>query len=149
MAVTAAAVWSVLQPFVVAGLTTYASAKVDQYAVKQAEKEPKMDNVRDWKWERLSREERKARRQAGQAWWQKSARQKRQAERRARRQAGEAWWQVAGDSDMLPPNLGSKLPGPGEPGARGSVEGQAAAAINPLVLVAVAGGALWFLTRKK
>ena len=146
MAVTAAAVWAVLQPFVVAGATTYATVKVEKYAQKQAEKEP---NMRERKWERLSREERKARRQAGQAWWQKSARQKRQAERQARRQAGEAWWQVAGDSDMLPPNLGSKLPGPGDPGARGSVEGQGAAAINPLVLVAVAGGALWFLTRKK
>ncbi len=128
-------------------------------------------SIRDRKQDALTESTRKERRQAGELWWQKEARQERQAGRQARREAGEAFWQGWQDSEIsggaqqpaapvyIPPGLGSRLPGPGDPGARGTVQkrngngngwgGAGGALMSPLVLAAIAAGGVWLLTRKK
>ena len=79
-------------------------------------------SARQFKWQRLTQEDRKRRREAGEAWWQKSAREERQAGRQERRDSGDSFlqrWLDATD-DSMPPNLGDNLPGPGTPGDRNS-----------------------------
>ena len=64
-------------------------AKAGQAAQNRIESGENM-SARQFKWQRLTQEERRARRQAGDAWWQKSARDERQASRKDKRQTGDS-----------------------------------------------------------
>lgn len=137
-------VWGVAKPLIVSQAGQYAEKKVTEGDM----------NIRDMKWDRLNREERKSRREAGEAWWQKSARQ----ERRGARQ--DFWGRVLKSEEppapSVPPGLGSRLPSPGMPGSRttGSFNGNGngngnGAVIPPWVFIVGAGGIAWFLLKKK
>ena len=111
-----------------------------------------MDNVRNWKWDRLTREERKARRASGDAWWQQEARQERQE---GRREKIKGFWDrvIASEEPPapkpLPPGLGQNLPSPGVPGARNTgAKNIGATGIPPWIWMAALGTGAYFLLKK-
>lgn len=104
-------------------------------------------DVREQKWWNLNRAQRQAQRAAGDAWWQKSAREARQS---GRRDFWGRWIEDADPGAQMPTGVGRNLPGPGDPGSRttGSRGAPAFDWTNPLFLT-VAGAAAWMLFANK
>jgi len=104
-------------------------------------------DVREQKWWNLNRSQRQAQRAAGDAWWQKSAREARQS---GRRDFWGRWIEDAEPGAQVPPGLGSNLPGPGTPGSRttGS-KGNGAFDWTPIFWASVVTSTAWILFNKK
>jgi len=149
-------IWKAIKPVAFQKAGQYAESKVNSG-------EWDMSRIRNMKLNALTRAQRKERREAGGAWWQKAARQERRANVRERfsnwndsRISGNAMEPSA--SVVLPPNLGANMPSPGTPGARntgiagGAGNGGSMAAtswyLNPIYLAGLAGLGFYFFRKK-